>query len=58
MYIFKFKFKFIKENIYDWQAHLISLSDFLAFENLWWKKTDFGIEFYDKENIPDKKKST
>ena len=31
------------------------ISDFLAFEGVWWKKTDIGIEFLDKhapEDIP------
>ena len=50
-----FTYKFIQENSSDWQAHLERISDFLIFENKWWKKTDFGIEFFDYSGEPEDK---
>ena len=33
----------------DWQSHLQRISDFLLLgEGIWWKKSEFGIEFSDK----------
>ena len=45
-----FRYEYIQENSADWQSHLQRISDFLIFENKWWKKTDFGIEFFDFVN--------
>ena len=45
-------YEYIQENSADWQSHLQRISDFLIFENRWWKKTDFGIEFFDFVNQP------
>ena len=43
-----FTYNYIQKNSADWQAHLQRISDFLIFgENIWWKKTEFGIEFFD-----------
>ena len=43
-----FIYDYIQKNSADWQAHLQRISDFLIFgENIWWKKTLFGIEFFD-----------
>ena len=50
-----FTYNYIQNNSADWQSHLQRISDFLIFgENVWWKKTDFGIEFFDVDNIPEK----
>ena len=42
-----FRYEYIQKNSADWQSHLERISDFLIFENKWWKKTNFGIEFFD-----------
>ena len=43
-----FTYDYIQKNSADWQAHLQSISDFLIFgENIWWEKTEFGIQFFD-----------
>ena len=48
-----FTYDYIKKNVADWQSHLERISDFLVFgENVWWQKTEFGIEFFDFENCP------
>ena len=46
-----FEYKYIENNSEDWQSHLERIADFLVFgEGVWWKKTEFGIEFYDSES--------
>ena len=47
-----FTYDHIKNNLHDWQSHLERISDFLIFGDVWWKKTDFGIEFFDYNNEP------
>ena len=47
-----FTYDHIKNNVHDWQSHLERISDFLVFGNFWWRKTDFGIEFFDYDNEP------
>ena len=51
-----FTYEFILNNQPDWQSHLERISDFLKVgEGMWWQKTEFGIEFYDKsssDNFP------
>ena len=42
-----FTYTHIQNNIADWQSHLQRIADFLIFENVWWQKTEFGIEFFD-----------
>ena len=43
-------YNYIKNNASDWQSHLQRISDFLIFgEDVWWKKTEFGVEFIDKD---------
>ena len=38
----------ILESGSDWQSHLERISDFLVFgENVWWEKTEFGVDFFD-----------
>ena len=50
-----FTYNYIQNNSADWQSHLQRISDYLFFgENVWWKKTEFGIEFFDVVNIPEK----
>ena len=50
-----FTYDYIQNNSADWQAHLQRISDFLIFgENIWWKKTEFGIGFFDVDNEPEK----
>ena len=50
-----FTYYYIQSNSADWQARLQRISDFLIFgENIWWKKTEFGIEFFDLDNEPEK----
>ena len=45
-----FTYGYIQNNSADWQAHLQRISDFLIFGgNIWWKKTEFGIELFDNE---------
>ena len=48
-----FTYEFIQENSADWRSHLEKVSDFLIFENKWWKKSDFGIEYFDFVNEPE-----
>ena len=46
-----FEFEYIRTHSDDWQAHLERISDFLVFgEGVWWQKTDFGIEFFDRDS--------
>lgn len=48
-----FTYEFIKNNPADWQAHLERISVFLVIgEGVWWKKTEFGVEFLDKYDLP------
>ena len=42
-----------KKNSADWQSHLERVSDFLIFGGKWWKKSDFGIGFFDFVNEPE-----
>ena len=42
-----FTYTYIQNNIADWQSHLQRIADFLIFENVWWQKTEFSIEFFD-----------
>ena len=42
-----FTFNYIQNNSADWQSHLQRISDFLIIENIWWQKTEIGIEFFD-----------
>ena len=48
-----FSYEFIQQNNADWQSHMEQISDFLIFENKWWEKTEFGIEFFDFANEPE-----
>ena len=48
-----FSYEFIQQNSADWQSHMERISDFLIFENKWWEKTEFGIEFFDFTNEPE-----
>ena len=49
-----FTYHYINANSDDWQSHLERISDFLIFgEDIWWEKTDFGIEFFDVTKAPD-----
>ena len=42
-------YDYIKNNVADWQSHLQRISDYLLVcEGIWWKKSEFGIEFSDK----------
>ena len=48
-----FTYDYIQKNSSDWQSHLERISDYLIFgEDVWWKKTEFGIEFFDVDNTP------
>ena len=50
-----FTYDYIERNSGDWQTHLQRISDFLIFgKNVWWKKTEFGIEDFDVDNDPEK----
>ena len=49
-----FDYNYIKNNSEDWQSHLERIADYLHFgEGVWWKKTEFGIEFSDCESPPE-----
>ena len=48
-----FTYDYIRENCSDWQSHLERISDFLSLGNVWWQKTEFGIEFFDYSNVPE-----
>ena len=42
-------YDYIKNNVADWQSHLQRISDsLLVCEGIWWKKSEFGVEFCDK----------
>ena len=43
----RFTYSYIQNNSADWQSHFQRISDFLILENIWWQKTEFGIEFFD-----------
>ena len=50
-----FTYDYIEQNSADWQAHLQRISDYLILgKNIWWKMTEFGIEFFDVDNAPKK----
>ena len=42
-----FTYNYIQNNSADWQSHLQRISEFLILENIWWQKTEIGIEFFD-----------
>ena len=45
-------YDYIKNNATDWQSHLERISDFLVLgEGIWWKKSGFGVECFDKTNL-------
>lgn len=43
-------YELLKKYCLDWQAHLQRIADFLIEEEAWWKKTEFGVEFFDTEH--------
>ena len=47
-----FTYDYIQKNVHDWQCHLERISDFLVFGEVWWKKTEIGIEFFDHIDEP------
>ena len=49
-----YTFDYIRNNSEEWQALLeIRLADFLQCgPGVWWKENEFGIEFYDCEELP------
>ena len=42
-----FTYNYIQNNSADWQSHLQRITDFVILENIWWQKTESGIELVD-----------
>ena len=47
-----FNYDYIKDHVCEWESHLRRISDFLVFGQVWWRKTEFGIEFFDYDEPP------
>ena len=43
-------FKLIDHSPYEYQIHLVGISDYLLDQIKWWEETDHGVMFYDIEN--------